>query len=86
MSEKPFREPRCLEMCRVGDFRRFLWIMEPTRGRIFGKAFAFTEHGVDAELEPAFERLKQDSFDEMLNRVGRDEFVVPEGSLWERFL
>jgi len=77
-----FREPKCYEMCMNGDFRRFLWVMEPTKGQIFGKAFKVDIFAGDIEIEKA----KISAYNDMLARVGRDEFSMPEGSVWERFL
>ena len=86
-----FREPQHIEMCPIGDFQRFLWVMEPTRGRIFGKAYGVTFTEImaaegTAAVKALFESKKLDAYNEMLARVGDDKFLVPEGSVWEAFL
>lgn len=79
------REPKLKEMAPSGDNCRYLWVMEPTLGRIFGCAFTVSMTEECAYPGTAIRR-KLEAYNEMLNRLGRDEYAMPEGSLWEDFL
>jgi hypothetical protein len=81
-----FREPKLIECASSGDNRRWLWVMEPTLGRIFGKALIISRHDEVLHGPKWVEGQKQDAYNEMLSRCGNDKFLVPEGSLWEAFL
>jgi len=83
------REPRLVEMSPFhpfGDFTCFLWVMEPEKGRIFGKAFKIsaTELAVGANVGA----IKKAAYDEMIARSERGDAadLKPEGSFWEAFL
>lgn len=81
-----FREPKLIECVSSGDNHRWLWVMEPTLGRIFGKAITISRTDAFRHGPEWVEQQKKDAYNEMLARCGNDKFLVPEGSLWEAFL
>lgn len=85
-----FREPRFFECAPVGDLRRWMWVMEPSRGHIYGKAFslAMSEIILIKNLDKHIDELKKDAYDTMIERSKdpEDRYNVPEGSMWEAFV
>jgi len=81
-----FREPHLIMMQSIGDFTRYLWVMEPERGRIFGKAFQISETELAAGVN--VEATKKIAYDEMIARSERGDAadIKPEGSFWSAFL
>lgn len=81
-----FREPKLILCCPVGDWERWLWVMEPTLGHIYGKAFRISAKDRMLKSEKEIEKIKKDAYDEMIARSNSGTgFEVSEGSTWEAF-
>lgn len=80
-----FREIEHFECTPDGDRRRFLWVGEPDRGRIYGAAYEVTRSEVALRGGSVYEEKKKEALNVLLGRLGKDEYVVPEGSTWDAF-
>jgi hypothetical protein len=80
------REPHLINICPRGDEARFLWVMEPERGRVFGKAFRITGLQAKTMTEKDMEDLRVAMYDEMIERSKDDKNIIPEGSDFDAFL
>ena len=81
-NEKPFREPKIIEMCREGDYRRFLCIAELNLGEITG---GIVKLSYPTEFDSvAWCRALEAAWRRAAERAEAKEWL-PAGSIFEDF-
>ena len=78
----PFRQPKILEMCRTGDYRRFLCIMEVVPGEIVGGTFQIK--AAEEYSSKAWARGLAHAWSQAMNRAESGAFL-PGGSSYDDF-
>ena len=81
-----FRPPRVLEMCRNGDYSRFLCLMEIEYGKIYGSAFLITaEEEAKGDRSVVYATKVEQAWRTVRERAEAGVPAKP-GSSWEDFL